>query len=318
MRMVNRKFTKKVGLKLLANLAILMMLLLIIVSLTQFPRNFNFVYEDGKTVSNTPMSVVRENITNYLRMIRNGTAMDTMLISRGQSIGEVLKPAFSKTLTLFFFSVILSLLIGIPKGIFDSRRGNKKGTFKLLQTLIPLSLPDVLTISIVQMGGYYLYTNNFSFFGLGPILYMGHQDWTQAIYPVIALSLVPAAYIARITASSIESVYGKEYILAAQGKGCSEIRIIRAHTMKNVLAEVISGFPTIVSLLFSSLVIVERVFYYPGMTYEMLKLYTSQKDMAASMTAFTTFALVLGVTYYFVFALSNLLKQIILPQLREE
>jgi len=48
--------------------------------------------------------------------------------------------------------MLLAVVIGIPKGIIDSRKKEKSGTIKLLKSLIPLSIPDILTIVLVQMG----------------------------------------------------------------------------------------------------------------------------------------------------------------------
>jgi oligopeptide transport system permease protein len=307
------KLSKKVGMKLLINLFMLLVILLVIIGLTQFPRHFNMEYVDGKTVSNITFDNVKENIVNYAKSLSNGNALSLINPKTQLTVKQTLKEAYTKSMSLFFSATLLALIIGIPKGIFDSRRKKEKSTFKLLFTLVPLSLPDILSIALVQFIAYKLYAKQFTYFGLGAILYVGHGNWTQAIYPSLALALVPAAYIARLTASSIENVYSKEYILAAQGKGCSEARIIRVHTMKNVFAEILSGFPTIVSVIFSSLVIVERVFYYPGVTFQMLGFYHGN-----FMSGFTTFALTLGITYYIIFSLSNVLKQIILPQLKED
>lgn len=317
------QYVKKISSKVIVNVAMLVVIGIVIVVLTQFPRDFNLHPVDGKLVSNTSFTQVKDNVVRYLNLLRNGEAFSMTVTGRGLSVNDILKPSFKRSFTLFFFALILALIIGIPKGIIDSRRNNKQATFKLLQTLIPLSIPDVLMISLVQFFGWYLIKNNIKFLGIGYIMYTGHDyHWSQAVYPVIALSLVPAAYIARITATSIENVYGKEYILAARGKGCSEFRIIMVHTMKNALADIIAAFPSIVSIMFSSLLIVERVFYYPGITYEMIRFYSSSpRDPMAiytSMVAFTSFALVLAISYYILFIFTNLLKQVLLPQLKGE
>jgi oligopeptide transport system permease protein len=310
---------KKLTFKLIYHCLVLISIILIVICITQIPADFNITKIDGRLRSNISFSVIKNNVSNYIKFFLNGGAFKMVLPDRGLKLTQVLRVAFVRTFTLFFYSILLSLLIGVPKGIFDSRRNKKQSTIKLLQTLIPLSFPDVLSVSVVQMVAYTLFVKGFSFPGIGPILYIGHQHWSHAIYPIIALSLVPAAYIARITATSIENSYDKEFVTVAQGKGASEIRIIFVHIMRGTFAEIIAAFPAIVSILFSSLVIVERIFYYPGITYEMIGFYNSASIGGWwAMLAFTTFGVMLAISYYILLLLSNVLKKIVSPKLREQ
>jgi len=122
---------------------------------------------------------------------------------------------------------------------------------------------------------YNLYNNGISLLGLGPLPAFGDEGFVNAIYPIISISILPAAYIARITATTIEENFEKPYILAARGKGCSRVQIIKNHMMKSIIYEVLSGFPTVMGIMFSSLIIVERLFYFRGMGFYMILFYTT-------------------------------------------
>ncbi|WP_026477183.1 ABC transporter permease subunit [Alkaliphilus transvaalensis] len=324
---MNKMAIRKISIKVTTNLLMLFLIGLIVVLLTNVPLDLNFFHIDGKLVSNMDYSLYQENVLSSIKNLVSGSYLQIPVTGRGQTVGAILLIALKRSMTLFFIALVVSLLIGIPKGIFDSRRQKKQSTFKFLQTIIPLSVPDVLLISLIQLLGLYLYRRNITLLGIGPVLHLGYAHWSQAIYPTIALSLVPAAYIARITATSIEAVYDKDYILAARGKGCSETRIILNHAMRNVWVDLIASFPTITSMMFSSLFIVERIFYYPGIAFEMIELYGRPTDVylmggrvadTSITTAFLAFAVTLALIYFILYTILDIVRQVLVPKLKNQ
>jgi len=304
---------KAIAKKIFVNLLILLIILFLIIAVAGIPVDFDFVKTKGKYKPNMEMNLVFENIKNNFKTFCSGEAFNVMI--QGETTGQLLGKTAMKTSAILFFGSLLAVVIGIPKGIIDSRKKDSNGTIKLLQSLIPLSVPDILTITLVQLGAIYLYKNNISFFGLGPLPTIGDGSFSHAIYPIISISILPAAYISRITATVIEENITKPYILAARGKGCSRFQIIKNHIMKNILYGVLSGFPTVIGIMFSSLIIVESLFYYQGMGYYLIYFYISDLLPAyESGIAFTCFIVALAVFYYFIFMLINSLKSIILPK----
>jgi len=323
---MNKIIVRKIITKIALNILMLLSIISIIVLLTKIPLDLDFTYIDGELTSNMDFTLYKEEVFNSIRLLVTGDYLQMTIGGRWQTVGEIMSVSLRRSMTVFFLSLILAVVIGVLKGIFDSRRGKKPSTIKFLQTIIPLSVPDVLTISLVQMFAYYLYQKEVSLLGLGPIPHGGSGHWTQGIYPVIALSLVPAAYIARITATSIETAYNKDYIRAARGKGCSELRIILNHAMRTVWADLIASFPAITSLMFSSLFIVERIFYYPGIAYEMIELYGRPTELflkggrvadgSSTGIAYLAFAVSLAVIYFILYTLLDIVKQVLVPKLR--
>ena len=306
---------KKISFKIISNLIIFLLISLSVIALINMPIDLNFYMEDGKLHNTLDWPEYKENIVGSTKIMATGEIWGSKIFGKSEDVGGLIKLTLGRSMRIFSIALVLALVIGVPKGIFDSRRNNKQSNFKLLQTLIPLSIPDVLTISVVQMIGFYLYKNKISLFGLGPIMHIGYEHWTNGIYPVIALSLVPAAYIARITASSIEVVYEKDYILTARGKGCSEMRIILNHTMRNILTDLIGSFPAITSIMFSSLFIIERIFYYPGIAFEMLALYGKPARDGSTTIALLGLAMSLAITYFLFYTLLEIINGVLSPKL---
>jgi len=85
--------------------------------------------------------------------------------------------------------------------------------------------------------------------------------------------------------------------------------------MKSIVYGVLSGFPTVIGIVFSSLIIVERLFSFRGLGFYLIYFYTTEliPPYEASV-AFTLFIVVLAIFYYFIFMIFNGLKDILLPQ----
>jgi glutathione transport system permease protein len=99
---------------------------------------------------------------------------------------------------------------------------------------------------------------------LGWLPLLGAGSWPHYVLPTMALCLLPAALIARMTRSSLLEVIGQDYIRTAFAKGVRGTTVYFKHALKNALIPVI----TIVGLNFGSLlggaVVTETVFNWPG------------------------------------------------------
>lgn len=304
---------KKLMRMVFSNLALLVCVIASVIILTGIPMNFDIFYEKGSYRPNMPWSDIAASIRNNFTMVFSGEIRTVDIL--GETVAAIFRRAAEKSGIVLFFGIIISVLVGIPKGILDSRKTEQTGTFKMLQSLIPLSIPDILSIGLVQVLALYLFKNGITFLGVGPIEFKGDQYWYNAIYPILAISILPTAYIARTTATAIEEGFSKPYVLAARGKGCSRFRIIKNHLLKSIFYEVLSIFPTILALFFSSLIIVERLFYYRGIGYEMINFYTSQRiDPMLGGVAFSYFMTVMAVVYFVILFVFNLMKDFLIPK----
>lgn len=84
------------------------------------------------------------------------------------------------------------------------------------------------------------------------------------ILPVITLALYPAAYITRLTRSSMLDVLGQDYIRTARAKGVSSGKIIFGHALKNSLIPVITYLGPMLAYIVTGSLVVEKIFAVPG------------------------------------------------------
>ncbi len=83
--------------------------------------------------------------------------------------------------------------------------------------------------------------------------------------PVITLSAIYMAYIARLTRSGMLEVLRSDYIRTARAKGLSERHVIFKHAMRGGLMPVVSYTGPALAFLITGTVVVERIFALPGL-----------------------------------------------------
>jgi ABC-type dipeptide/oligopeptide/nickel transport system permease component len=84
------------------------------------------------------------------------------------------------------------------------------------------------------------------------------------ILPVVALSTIPMAIIARMTRSSLLEVLGRDYVRTARAKGAKERRVVMKHAMRNALLPVVTILGLQMGGLLGGAVLTETVFGLAG------------------------------------------------------
>ena len=85
------------------------------------------------------------------------------------------------------------------------------------------------------------------------------------ILPGIALSLMPMAYIARLTRVAMIDVLGSDYVRTARAKGLSRPIVVWKHCLKNALLPVLSYLGPAAAATLTGSFVVEKVFNIPGL-----------------------------------------------------
>lgn len=230
----------------------------------------------------------KEIIRNINQKFISILKCDLGITYNDKHLSEVIMPYVIKSLELLVLAILLGLILGVLKGIIDSRRNGRDTSFKLLFSIIPLSLPDILIIAILQSIAIWL-----SKHGIKVIKVAGTGGVSHLILPLIVLALPCACYIARITAVSIDECYKNEYVKIALGKGCSAKRILWNHVMRNVVGMVFEGLSNITTMIICNLIIVEYLFSYSGLTKLLINM-NKNRDYSS----FTNIIIVIGIVYF--------------------
>ena len=99
---------------------------------------------------------------------------------------------------------------------------------------------------------------------LGILPSSGAGDWRYMVMPVLSLALPSAAFISRITRSTMLDTISEDYVMTARAKGCPPMRIIFSHELRNAMMPVVTDVGMSFAGLLGGSVIVENVFGLPG------------------------------------------------------
>jgi len=161
------------------------------------------------------------------------------------------------TLLLGVCGLLIGLAIALPLGMLAARR---RGTW------VDLTARGV---AVVGQG-----VPNFV---MGPVLVLlfavslgwlpvsGASSPTSLILPAVVVGLGAAAGLTRILRSALLEELGRDYIRTARAKGVAERVVLRRHALRNAAIPVVTFLAFDIAALLSGIVVVERVFQYPGM-----------------------------------------------------
>ncbi len=124
--------------------------------------------------------------------------------------------------------------------------------------------------------------------------------------PALTLALPIAVALARAISSSLGATMQQPFVRTLRGKGLTEGRILRRHVARNAAAGPLAMVRLQVGLLFANLLIVERIFAWPG-----LGLYTVQAFAASDLPAVLGVSLAFGAFYIAVNTVIDLLQAVL-------
>jgi len=188
------------------------------------------------------------------------------------------------TLKLTVSAVLLSLLVGVPVGIYSAVHQYSKTdyvvtTATFFGTAMPvfwlgLMLILVFAFKFKEWGLPYLppgsvYSlRSYTMPILGNVAPRSLQDqFLHLILPTITLSLLFMAGWSRFTRSSMLEVLRQDYVRTARAKGLVERMVINKHALRNALIPLVTIVTLQIPFLFGGAIITETIFNWQGMGY---------------------------------------------------
>jgi oligopeptide transport system permease protein len=176
---------------------------------------------------------------------------------QGQAVNSILAQAVPVSVTIGFLAYLIALAVGVVSGTYAALRQNTRIDYVSMGiAMIGISVPNfVLGPILVLLFGLTWYV-------LPPALWGGPD---HLILPVLTLSAVYMAYIARLTRSGMLEVLRSNYIRTARAKGLPERQILFRHALRGGLLPVVSFSGPALAYLLTGTVVVERIFALPGL-----------------------------------------------------
>ncbi len=272
-------------------------ILLILITISQLPRDLNLVSVNGGWDTNFSGYLTMKNTVLYIRSIFTegfGTTIG------GGDVVEIIGKAFRNSFSLLLTATALALPLGVFKGLFDAWSSRRESELRSFSSVLLLSVPDILWILMT-----------FSF-----MIMAGNSSWMASLLPVsglrgwwlplATLTIMPAIYISRIAFVGFRHELNKPYITALKAKGASKARIFFNHLLNPVWERSLSAMQGLIAILISNLIVVEYLFDYKG-----LANYILQADKAADNRTFVSLVLCLTVLYVAMILLCAALRRVL-------
>lgn len=168
------------------------------------------------------------------------------------------------SLPLAVCSLLLAVIIGIPAGVLAAAQHGKASDHGVrILAQLALALPNfwlaMLLVFVFAITWHWLPAGGF------PGWRSGFVAVRSLILPSVALALPQAAILARVMRSALLETMDDPFITAARARGLSGRSVLIHHAAPNALIPVLSIMGLQFSFLLAGTIIIENVFYLPGL-----------------------------------------------------
>ncbi|MFT4233057.1 MAG: ABC transporter permease [Leucobacter sp.] len=186
-------------------------------------------------------------------------------------VGAYIGPKVANSLVLLLITTVIAVPIATGMGVWTAlRRDGVADRVSTLVLLVIVALPEfVVAVLIIAL----LSTNVFRLFPAVSIMDPSRPWWEQAtllVLPAITLVIVSLPYIARTVRASMAETLESEFISMARMKGVSENRVIWRHALPNIAGPWFQVTAQSIAYLAGGIVVVEAVFQFPGVGYQLI------------------------------------------------
>lgn len=160
------------------------------------------------------------------------------------------------TIKLAFASIIVSVLLSVPLGIYSAtRQGTIQDNISMVLAMIGLSMPN-FWLGLLLIIAFSLHLH---WFPSG-----GDQTLASIVLPALTIGTGLMATLTRTTRSSMLDVLKQEYLRTARAKGIPEKTVVMSHALRNALIPIITIIGTQLAGVLGGSVLTETVFAWPG------------------------------------------------------
>ncbi|AUA29984.1 TPA: ABC transporter permease [Clostridioides difficile] len=233
----------------------------------------------------------------YLNWLKN-TLSGNLGISyiNHMPVTEQIMEKMGNTFILMGTSLIFSILVAIPLGIFlavnkNSITSKVSSVFNYIGVSIPSFWIGMILISIFSV--------KLNIFPSGGMHTIGNDSIgdlaKHLVLPVITLGLYNTAIFTNYVEASVNEQLKKQYVITARAKGLSEKVILFKHVLKNSLTSLVTILGMSIQKLVTGAFVTEVVFSWPGMGRLMIdSIFSRDYTVIMAITMLSALFLILG------------------------
>ncbi len=183
-----------------------------------------------------------------------------------QSVAALFSERWARSAYLSGVSLLLSLMIAIPLGIYQAVKRNTFGdNVATSVAFTAYAMPDFLLYLIAIQ----IFALNLGWFGYeasqSTSLLAVITDWRDMTLPIVCETLLILAGFSRYMRSSAMDTLAQDYIKASRAKGLPERLVLSRHLMRNACLPMITLVGLSIPALLAGNLILETTFNYNGL-----------------------------------------------------
>jgi oligopeptide transport system permease protein len=238
----------------------------------------------------------------YGRVMRNILSLDfgQSLRYETETVNDVLRRTVPVSAAVGTCAYLLALLVGTTLGTVAALKQNTKFDYAAMGlSMLGISMPNFV------LGPILVLLFSLTLYWLPPARWGGFPSWNMVL-PVVTLSAIYMAYIARLTRAGMLEVLRSDYIRTARAKGLTERQVVLRHALRGGLLPVVSFTGPALAILITGTVVVERIYALPGLgTYFINANLNRDEPLILGIVAFTSilvlvFNLLVDIAYGFI------------------
>jgi oligopeptide transport system permease protein len=238
----------------------------------------------------------------YGRVMGNVLRLDfgNSLRYENETVNDILRRTVPVSAAIGTCAYLLALIVGITFGTLAALRQNSKLDYASMGlAMLGISMPNFV------LGPILVLVFSLSLYWLPPARWGGFPSWNMVL-PVVTLSAIYMAYIARLTRAGMLEVLRSDYIRTARAKGLTERQVVLHHALRGGLLPVVSFTGPALAILITGTVVVERIYALPGLgTYFINANLNRDEPLILGIVAFTSilvlvFNLLVDIAYGFI------------------
>ena len=184
-------------------------------------------------------------------------------------VSELILERLAVTAPLALMAMLLTSVIALALGVYAAANHNRLGDVGVMTaSQIGIAIPNFWFAILLIL----VFAVKLQWFSAGGFPGWSAEDgggpWPAVralILPAVALAVVQAAILARITRSAVLDVLREDFVRTARAKGLNRRQVLWGHVLRNAFVPVLTVMGLQFANLLTGTVVVENVFSLPGL-----------------------------------------------------
>ena len=207
-----------------------------------------------------------ERYAHWVGGLLQGRTADS--ISYSEPTAALIMQRLQVTLPLAVLAMVITVVLALGLGVYAASRHNTLGDVGVMAaSQVGIAIPNFWFAILLIL----VFAVQLQWVSAG-----GFPGWREAdgggvlkalkslVLPALALALVQAAILARVTRSAVLEVMREDFVRTARAKGLSRRQALWRHVLRNAMIPVLTVMGLQFANLITGTIVVENVFVLPG------------------------------------------------------